>query len=205
MIYKGSINYRILIMIGELIGLIFLLNCAPIPYMTRSYTESHKKPMLHLNCTVISDSAIKSFSEDPRRAKALISQRILEHNSNISDFINNIDSIFKRSDTVRIGLSLSSGGKFATLQDKNDLKLDSLKNIQFIELLNTFQFDSIPSYPFSVHIFLMLNKMVNNNINISLLDSVQYYLVRSKKSIMEVVMLNLPYLRYTYNWRLRQE
>jgi TonB family protein len=201
---SGLLNYKTIALAVAIAGLPFLPGCAP--YLGQSYTASHNKTMNRPNCPeILSDSAITSFSQDPRRSIELISRNILAHDSSIAGFLHKISPLFAHSNTAAVGLRIHPNGVFSTQVIKFGYKFDSITNVRFVELLNTFRFDSIPLYPLTASFTLWLKNKGNNEIDISLSDSIEYAPFRSKASIMEVVMINLGYLRFAYNWRLRQK
>ena len=198
------LNYKTIALAAAIAGMLFLPGCAP--YLWQSYIETHKKTMNLPDCPeVLSDSAIKAFSQDPGRSRELINRNILAHDSSIAGFLNTISPLFAHSNMAAVGLRIHPNGEFSTQVIKFGYKFDSMTNVRFVELLNTFRFDSIPFYPLTASFTLWLKNRGNNKIDISLSDSLEYAPFRSKASIMKVVMINLKYLRYAYNWRLRQK
>jgi len=98
----------------------------------------------------------------------------------------------------------SPAGRF-TFQKINQIKFDSSQLAQFNEKLMKFNMDSLDSYPISTRICISIIYKENSGYNLMPIDSISYGQIRTKASIMGVVMSDLPYLRYAYNWRLRQK
>jgi TonB family protein len=76
---------------------------------------------------------------------------------------------------------------------------------QINDKLNKIKIDSIDNDIISSTAYISLRYAENYGYNIKSIDSIIYGQIRSKGSIMRTVMSNLKYLRYAYNWRLRQK
>jgi TonB family protein len=175
--------------------------CAP--YLYQSYTESHSEIMEKPECgDTLNDSSVKLLTQNPSRSSYFIKQSILKSEQALLDFFKN-DSIFNHIDTLAFDLSLSPDGHFSMTQGNKGIKLDSLRRNRLYGIIKAIKFDSIPNYPLYFHSSLLIDHH-DNKFKLTVPDSCKYYCGRSRKSIMSVVMLDIVYLRYAYNWRLRQ-
>jgi TonB family protein len=191
--------------LGLLISTCILIvgfGCAP--YLYQSYTESHSEIMEKPECNdTLSDSSVKSLAQNPSRSAYIIKQAIVKNEQALVVVLKN-DSIFNRQDTLRINLSLSPNGYFTLTQVRKKIKLDSLHKNRLDGIIKAIKLDSIPNYPLYFHSSILVDRH-NNKFRLSVPDSCKYYCGRSRKSIMSTVMLDIVYLRYAYNWRLRQQ
>jgi TonB family protein len=175
------------------------------PYLRHSYSETHTQTMLEPECDrPMSDSVMFVFAGDPRRAKEEIVDTIMTHENAIAAFFDKQKPGLKAPDSFQIGLAIDPNGRFAAFQKGKSFVFDTAKASLLNGVLNRFKFDSIPSYPLTVRFTINLKYQADNRYAVSVPDSFKYGEQRSKASIMQIVMLNLAYLRYAYNWRLRQ-
>ncbi len=139
---------------------------------------------------------------DDKRSLKTIKNSLLKNRNNLDSFINSNKAILNFTDSTNIGLSISSNGHYSLFWIINNIKLDSASGISFIHILNRAELDSIPNR-YSTKVMLSL-KRKNTISTYSIKDTIWYCPMRSKSSIMSIVMLNLKYLRYAYNKRLQE-
>jgi TonB family protein len=152
---------------------------------------------------MVTDSVIWLQSRDSLRSLQIIRNRMTLNTQRISGFFWGRDSVFKGSDTIKLGVAVQPNGKFTIFSVKDGIKLDTASASHFVDTLNMARLDSIPNYVVSAQIILKIRRKGNNKLLISVPDTIRYCEVRSRQSIMATVMQDLKYMRYAYNRRLR--
>jgi hypothetical protein len=191
-----------LIRLFPVIIILLLSSCTAV--LLQSYSESHPETAEEPECTEIqTEKAIQRFSENPKRSLSFIKNKFSEHNDAIISFFTNHPNLVSKKESV-IKVCLQPDGLCFLPKDSLSIQFDSSAATLFTILLSKLQFDILPDYPFQTTFSINVSKVSPKEYQYSISDSVKYSLFRSKQSIIDVVMKNLPYLRYAYNWRLRQ-
>jgi TonB family protein len=160
--------------------------------------------MEELNCETAKKSRSETNIRDDRRSISTINKAFLTNGSLIDSFINKNDSIInylKQNDSIRIGLSIPSNGRFGFFWIINNLKLDSVSELSFSKILQKCRLDSIPDFQYTANVQMKIKK--ENSLNkFILLDTIRFCPIRTKEDIVPVVMKNCKYLKWAYDRRL---
>jgi TonB family protein len=171
-----------------------------------SYSQSYRNTTVQPTCnTVTNDSLLHEFANDHRRSIDLIKTKLLLNDTALVNLFKSRASLFDKQDTVSFHLNLSPNGRFSRVENYSRIKLDTFTNNRFYTILNSLQFDSIPSYPLTVQFVLVVHFPEMSDPFLTLGDSFQLSQSRTSKSIVDIVMLNLNHIKNAYNWRLRKK
>ncbi len=151
----------------------------------------------------LSPEDLDKKSKNLSRTPEVIKKTFIKTKPVIISFFKDRDSLFNNKDTLGIYFIIGYKGKIIPKRTDNIL-FDSLTIKDFNSILKSYYMDSIKDYSFNVKLYVKLQKKPSG-LTYIIDDKIVYNQIRTKSSIMRTVMLNLAYLRYAYNRRLREK
>lgn len=176
---------------------IVISGCAP-------YLKTGSKFNPEIDCNEFIDFQFDKFQVEmkhPNRTTESIFHVVQTNRTGILDLLKANQEKFESINRIEINVGVNGVGKFILNFLPDTIEKDSAFNSNVIKMSKNFRLDSIPNY----FAFAKIKIVINDLTDIDLVDSVQFYPERSRKSIGCVISPNLKYIKYAYDRHLRND